>query len=72
MASPRLWRIVTPLLYSEFAIGYGDNRGEDFYKDGKRPGKLLMAFARTVLENRSLAALVKRAFIHPAAIGVRR
>ncbi|KAK5656919.1 hypothetical protein OQA88_3441 [Cercophora sp. LCS_1] len=67
LTSHLLYEITTPILYREFALGYNDVPGAHF-----KPwyGQRMVSFARTLLARRDLAALVKRAFLHPKLVGL--
>lgn len=62
LVSRHLYTLTIPLLYEEFSLGYNDPTSDHFQPQS---GQRIFAFARTILSNPNLAALVKGAFIHP-------
>ncbi|KAK0645405.1 hypothetical protein B0T16DRAFT_139679 [Cercophora newfieldiana] len=67
LVSRLAYDITLPTLYHEFSLGYSDIAGEHFQP---RIGLRLAAFARTLIARRDLAAMVKRAFLHPKLFGL--
>lgn len=65
LTSRLFYDLTLPLLYHEFSLGYKDIPGSHL---PPQAGQRLVAFARTLLFRRDLAALVKRAFLHPKLV----